>query len=153
MTTIEMAVDTRFHCQACDTYRRVRVLARGQGATNAFQSAETGKQRAIADAKKLAEQTVLYLACPECGEVSHKGEKLKTRFLFFHLVLPLLLLMPATLVYGWVDGMNGEGMFLLGGISAACALFAGAVTYATRAKPWAGLGDRVEFLPPKPRSD
>jgi len=152
MTSVATKVQTRFHCESCNVFRRVRVWAQGQGATNALQSHETGEERAMEDARKHAEQTLLFLACPECGKVSRKGEQLRTRILLGHFLLAPALLTVAAVAYGSFEGMGGDGMFLLVGISAACGLFGGGMSYATRPKPWQDVADRVKFLKPKKRS-
>jgi hypothetical protein len=153
MTSIEMSIDTRFHCEFCQVFRRVRVRALGQGTTNAFQSAETGEQRAKEDAKKHAEQTLLFLACPECGKAPRKGEQLRTRWLLSHLLGPVAFITLASAIYGSVKDMDGDGMVLLVGISAACGLFAGGMTYLTRPKPWQDVTERVKILAAKRRND
>jgi predicted RNA-binding Zn-ribbon protein involved in translation (DUF1610 family) len=149
MTSLDVAIETRFHCEHCGIFRRARVLATGQGATNSFQSTETGRERALADARKHAEQTLLFFPCPACGRESKKGGTLQTRLLFFHLAFPLLVLPALSLGYGWVKELGSDELFMLGGISSVGGLFAGVVAYMMRPKPWNGAADRVELLPPK----
>ncbi|MBK7581641.1 MAG: hypothetical protein IPI67_15715 [Myxococcales bacterium] len=151
LSFVSVPLETRFRCAHCGTYRRALVQALGQGGRNVWESSEAGDERALADAKKHAERTLLFVPCPACGKLSNLGPGVRLRIqLLCFVAMPLLVLAICAGSAAWV-GIDGAAARIVFGVSFGISILSGVFAYAFHAKPWTKAESRTQFLSAKER--